>query len=104
MGEKPTLSLDLGGRVFCGNCGNCFRGENFLGLKFSAMRLFGSKMAKNGPKRAKNGQKWPKMAKIKGFLTLFRQKHRKSAPEAFFFAFRPSPGLGREAKIGCNLT
>ena len=77
--------------------------KNF-GAKISAMRLFGPKKANFGQKRAKNGQKWPKMAKIKGFLTLFRQKHRKSAPEAFFLAFRPSPGLGREAKIGCNLT
>ena len=57
--------------------------KNF-GAKISAMRLFGPKKANFGQKWAKKGQKWPKMAKIKGFLTLFRQKHRKSAPEAFF--------------------
>ena len=80
------------------------RGQGGYFAEIVGWGLFGSKMVKNGPKRAKKGQKWPKMAKIKGFLTLFRQKHRKSAPEAFFLAFRPSPGLGREAKIGCNLT
>ena len=77
--------------------------KNF-GAKISAMRPF---WAKKGQIWSKKGQKWPKMAKNgknQGFFDPFRQKHRKSAPEAFFFAFRPSPGLGREAKIGCNLT
>ena len=50
------MSLDLGGEVFCGECGT----EKFLGQKISAMRPF---WAKKGQKRSKMGQKWPKMAK-----------------------------------------